>query len=400
MTPPKVLFVTTVDTTLVSFLLPYVRDLRQRGFRVEAATCLTRHGSSLARELDALHDLPFTRSPLKLNNLRALRALAALLREEHYHLVHCHTPTASFLARLAPRPARTRMLYTAHGFHFHPQGTHLANWTYAILERLAAQRSDAVIVINEEDARAAVDHRIVARERLCRMHGIGVDTNHFAATADGDARCVTMIAELIPRKRPADFLRLAALLAPGLPDVEFQVLGDGPLRPRLERMAARLGLAGRLRFLGYQEDVRPALERSALLVSCSTQEGLPRAVLEAMAMHVPVLATRIRGTHELLRDGCGFMVPVGNVPVLARYARWILAHPEAARSAAHRARERVVTRYGLERTLEEHEGIVARLLSQWWRPPARPRTPVEHRVPATTLTSRQPADLANQASPP
>src|SRR5690606_22575752 len=153
-TVPSLLVVATVPVTLKAFLLPYAAHFRGKGWRVEAAACGVSSDPVCAEAFDAVHDVPWQRT---LRDLRGLfmgpRIVHALVSAEAYDIVHVHTPIASALTRIAIRKVRstgtTRVIYTAHGFHFHPHGRWASNLAYLAAEVIASRWTDYLVVINE-----------------------------------------------------------------------------------------------------------------------------------------------------------------------------------------------------------------------------------------------------------
>lgn len=135
---PRLLFIATVPVTLRSFLLPYARHFRSLGWRVDGAANGISACASCSAAFDAVHDVPFSRSPLAPENLvTAAGRIRRLAETEEYDLVHVHTPVAAFVTRLALRRLRLRGLhvaYTAHGFHFYEGGPPLRNALFLLLE--------------------------------------------------------------------------------------------------------------------------------------------------------------------------------------------------------------------------------------------------------------------------
>jgi glycosyltransferase involved in cell wall biosynthesis len=171
------------------------------------------------------------------------------------------------------------------------------------------------------------------------------------------------VTEFIPRKRHADLLRGFSLLDEARPPgaVHLVLAGHGPLLDDMRRLAARLRIAERTHFLGQRSDVPTLMRGAAAVVLPSGQEGLPRCILEAMSMGAPVVATRIRGSAQLLEDGAGFLVDVGDVDALAGALRDVLARPEAAREAG-RLGQRRVSEYDLGHVVGLHEALYASAL--------------------------------------
>ncbi len=389
---PRLLIVTTVPTSF-PFFLPYADHFRRAGWGVDALTG-SLEGFSWPDRFDRVHVVPWSRDPLAVQQLtRAARRVRAAVGEGAYDTVHVHTPVASFVTRLALRgrdPVHgPRVVYTAHGFHFHRGGRPWRNAAFLALEKLAARWTDWLVVINREDEAAARRWRLVPEDRIRWMPGIGVDLSRYspdAVGADavarvraelglGDDPLVLMVAELVPGKRHADLVRALAAVCrePGRARPRLLLAGRGPLAAQVLRLAGTLGIGDRVHALGMRPDVPILLRAAQALVLPSDREGLPRCVLEAMAMGVPVIGTRVRGTTELLEGGCGTLVEVGDVDGLAAGLRRVLWEPAAAAAIAGRARARVAAHD--DRTLIRlHEELYADALAARPRPVRSPRS--------------------------
>ncbi|HYD42129.1 MAG TPA: glycosyltransferase [Anaeromyxobacter sp.] len=378
---PRLLIVTTVPASF-PFFLPYADYFRRAGWRVDALTG-TLDGFTWHDRFDAVHAVDWSRDPRALHRVaRAAGRVREIVRAGGYDLVHVHTPVASFVTRFALRnrdPASgPKVVYTAHGFHFHAGNPAWKNAVFAGLEKLAARWTDWLVVMNQEDEAAARRLRFLPDDRIWRMPGIGVDLRRYAPESVapgavaalreelrlGDDPALLMVAEFTARKRHVDALAAFAALAAdrSLPRVRLLLAGVGPLRPAIERQAHAMGLSRRVHFLGLRPDVPALMKASRALLLPSTQEGLPRCVLEAMAMGLPVVATRIRGTTELLEGGCGTLVEVGDAVGLAAGARAVLRDPAAAAAAAARARVRAA-RYDEPAVVEQHVRLYAAALA-------------------------------------
>ena len=369
---PSVLMVSTVPDTLRGFLLPFAEHFRGRGFRVDAMARDVAECQECVAAFDRVWEVPWSRNPLDPRNLwAARRRVCDVVSGQGYDLVHVHTPVAAFVARLALRgmrqSGRPQVIYTAHGFHFYRGGPRARCAAFRALERIAGRWTDYLVVINREDEEAA--RQLLPPDRVRYMPGVGVDLDRYApdVVTEKDVarvrqelelgptdRLFLMIAEFIPRKRHRD--TLAAFARLGRPDVWLALAGAGPLMEETRRLAGRLGVADRVRFLGVRRDV-PALVRASVAVLLpSQQEGLPRSVMESMSLGVPVIGSRIRGTADLLEGGCGLLVPVGDTTALAEALTEVLDHPDESEAMAGRARARI-SAYDLRRIIRLHEAL-------------------------------------------
>lgn len=354
----KVLFVATVlRGHILVFHLPYMQWFQQQGYEVH---CCARNDTGEANPVvpycDRYIDLAFERSPLSPGNRAAYQKLKTLIDTEGYALVHCHTPVGAMLARLAARKARksgTRVVYTAHGFHFY-HGAPLSNWLlFYLAERYLARYTDLLITINREDY-ARAKHFPAGQAVL--SEGVGVDLSRFSAPVDrsavrdtlglnDDDSVVITVGEHIPRKNHEACLRAMA----ELPGVTLLFCGVGELSDSLQALAKELGIAGRVRFLGFRRDVPALLAASDVFLFPSFQEGLPVSLMEAMAASLPCVVSRVRGNADLIDDGNGgFLRAPNDVDGFAEDIRTLLTDP-ALREAMGERNHNEIERYSLPR---------------------------------------------------
>jgi glycosyltransferase involved in cell wall biosynthesis len=333
---PKLLIVTTVPATLRAFLLPYARYFRERGWTVDALS----NGVSSCREcrnaFDRCHDIPFSRSPLDRKNFgKTGEAIREIVAAGNYDIVHVHTPVASFATRFAlrkiPGAARPKVIYTAHGFHFHKGGNILKNALFAALERWAGNWTDHTITINREDYEAAIALKIAPKDRLSLFPGIGLDFSRYSPSSvdvsaikklhsslalDKDDELFLMAAEFNPGKRHKDAIR--ALAMTGRENFHLLLAGKGPLEDKMKRLALKLGISARVHFLGERTDVPLLMLSSRATVLPSEREGLNRSVMESICLGIPVLGADARGIRDLVTTPeRGTLFPVGSPAALA-----------------------------------------------------------------------------------
>jgi glycosyltransferase involved in cell wall biosynthesis len=364
------LVVTTVPGTVTGFLLPYIDHFRSRGWRVDVATRAGSGLATVAEHADEVHAMPWSRSPRDVREQwRGTARLRDVVRRNDYDLMHTHTPMASLLSRLAlaglghRRPA---VVYTAHGFHFHDGGSPVANRAYAAAERLAARWTDRLVVINDEDAAAAVSRRIIAADRVVRMPGIGIDLGKYLrgsvsgasdvremVGAPRDAVLFTVVAELQAGKNHA--LALRGLARNGNQRYHLCLAGEGPQRPQIEALVEELGLGSRVHLLGRLADVRPLVLASAATVLPSRREGLSRAVLESLALGVPVIGSTARGVRDLVSPRAGVLVDPDDVAAMSAAFDEVQSMPTGDRLRG--VLEPELAQYGIGHLIELHERV-------------------------------------------
>lgn len=372
----KVLFCATVIGHIVTFHQPYLRFFKERGFEVHVAA--KNNGAHLDC-IDKLYDVPFSRSPFKLNNVNAYRMIKKIIKENNYQIIHFHTPVASVLGRLAARKAHkkgTNVLYTAHGFHFF-KGASLINWLiYYPVERFFARWTDGIITMNEEDYKRAQGLRLRQDEAVYYVNGVGIDLNRFEPQTErrkldkrkqygynDDDFILIYVAELSERKNQYLLIQAMSIVKDKIKNGKLILVGSGPLEELYKNMVTNLGLQRNVDFLGYRKDIPDLMALSDVAVSTSRQEGLPVNVMEAMATGLPLIVTNARGNRDLVRNGDnGYVVPLNNAESLAKAIELLYESEEQRQRFGQRNLE-LIEKYSLSSVLKEMEAVYQRYLS-------------------------------------
>jgi glycosyltransferase involved in cell wall biosynthesis len=295
--------------------------------------------------------------------------LRALVRRERVELIHVHSPVAAAGVRMAAG-SRTRVVYTEHNVwsRYHP-ATYAANL-------VTFPRNDRVFAVSDE-VRASV--RYPGRLRLLPMppvetlhHGLdlaavaawgGGDGVRAELGIPGDAPIVGNVANFKPAKDHTTLLRAAARVREALPGVRFLLVGQGPLESETRRLAAELGLDRTVVFAGFRSDAQRLAAAFDVFTLASTYEGLPIALVEAMALGRPAVVTRVGGTPEVVTDGVqGLLVPPRDPAALADGLLRLLGDPElrARMGAAGRAR---ALDFDIRRAVRRMEQVYTDLLA-------------------------------------
>jgi glycosyltransferase involved in cell wall biosynthesis len=264
--------------------------------------------------------LPRGLQPWKL--VAALFETTAYLRRSQADIVHTHCSVPGLVGRLAAWLAGVPVIiHTVHGFHFHEGTSWLARLPYLTAERLCGLVTDTLLTQNRSDLEQAERLGIGPRGRR-RQIGNGIDLAQFhprpGRSRPNQTPILTCVARLEPVKNHRMLLEGAGILNRRGLRFRLRLVGDGPLRPEYQELCRRLGISAQVEFLGYRNDIPELLAETDIAVLTSIKEGLPRAVLEAMAMGLPVVATRVPGTREVVRHGeTGFIVEVEDTEGLA-----------------------------------------------------------------------------------
>ena len=315
----KALFVATVvKTHIMTFHVPYLKMLKEMGYEttVAARNDYENPKDCVIPHCDQYYDIPFERSPLKLSNIKAFKSLKKVIDEGNYDIIHCHTPVGAMLTRLAALWARkrgTKVIYTAHGFHFF-KGAPLINWLlYFPVEWFLAYFTDVLITINKEDY---VRAQKFAAKKVYYVPGVGIDTKKFTVTdkvrqekrtairaefgIPESATVLLSVGELIPRKNHR--VVIEALAKIDKDNLYYVICGRGPLMESYKELAKLLGVSSRVMLTGFRSDVADFYCTSDVFVFPSLQEGLPVALMEAMASGLSVVCSDVRGSTDLVGE--------------------------------------------------------------------------------------------------
>lgn len=324
----KCLFISCVASTIGSFNMNNIKMLKEMGYVVEVACDFQDHSvwseerikefqNRLDEESVRWHQIDFSRNMLKIGgHIRSYRQLLNILKCESFDFVHCHTPIAAAIGRLAAKRSKTRVIYTAHGFHFF-KGAPWKNWLlFYPVEKYLAPITDILITINQEDY-ARAQKRLQAKH-IAYVPGVGVDTERIKNLTQGDfdweekkaslgiptyARVLLSIGELNANKNHSTVIR--ALAKCKEEKLYYVICGQGAYKEKLQGIAKELGIEERVKLLGYRTDILELCRCSDIFVFPSFREGLPVSLMEAMVCGLPCIVSNIRGNQDLIVEDQG-----------------------------------------------------------------------------------------------
>jgi glycosyltransferase involved in cell wall biosynthesis len=279
--------------------------------------------------------------------------LARLFGELQADIVHTHNDRPLLYAAPAARWARiARVIHTKHG-----RGAGNSR-RQNFLVCLAARLTDRFVCVSTDCARLAAEQGVPAG-RIAVIRN-GIDLQAFAAAgpcADGPA---VIVARLCPDKDVATLLEAVAIVTRSVPGFRLWIAGDGPCRTDLQQHADRLGLAEQVRFLGLVRDVPALLAQASMYVLSSVTEGVSLTLLEAMASGLPIAATRVGGTAEVLEDGVtGLLVPPRDPAALAAALVQLQREPALGRALGQAGRRRVGADFDIRAMVARYEQLYA-----------------------------------------
>lgn len=355
----RVLFTATVvKQHIMTFHTPYLRMFQEMGWEtaVAAANDYDDPNDLNIPNCDTYYEVPFERIPWKAGNLRAYRELKKIIDEGNFDIIHCHTPVGGLITRLAARDARkrgTKVLYTAHGFHFH-KGSSIVSWlAYYPVEWLMAYLTDVLLTMNREDY--ALAQRKMHAKRVEYVPGVGIDTGRFASHREDrqekrrelgfkeEEFLILTVAEMTKNKNHATVLKALSLLKgdEAFSNMKYLICGQGEQEQNLRQQAKDLGIEDHVVFLGYRKDVPAVCRCSDLFAFMSYREGLPVALMEAMSSGLPTVCSPARGNTDLIEDGKEGRIVENDPKVLADAILALYHDPALRRQFGEAAAEKV-----------------------------------------------------------
>lgn len=315
----KVLFVATVVKKHINvFHLPYLQWFQEQGYETHVCARDDFDGEEcIIPYCDVHYDIPFERSPISGNNIKAYKELKRIIDENEYEIIHCHTPVAAMLTRLAAIKARkkgTKVIYTAHGFHFF-KGAPLINWlVYYPVEWVCSWFTDVLITMNQEDYQLA--KKGMRAKKTCLVNGVGVNLNKFTPISQeeklelrkaynygAEEFILIYVGELSKRKNQNFVIDTMKEIEKQCVHSRLLLVGEGKKRDEYEEQIKRLKLENHIELLGFRKDISQLMQIADVAVSAAKQEGLPVNILEAMATGLPVIVTNCRGNRDLVSTG-------------------------------------------------------------------------------------------------
>jgi len=307
------------------FMMPNINALIDMGVSVHVAcnfnegnTCPTYEIDVLKEELTKLkvhcYQIDFSRKIIQIaDNLKAYKQTKSLMKKHNFDVVHCHSPIGGVCGRLAGKATNTKVIYTAHGFHFY-KGAPLLNWLlYYPIEKWLARYTDVLITLNKEDYYRA--QKSFRAGKVAYIPGVGIDIKKLSEVdvdkdlkrkelgVPKDSFILLSVGELNKNKNHEVVIRALAQMK-NL-NIYYIICGQGSLANYLIKLSKDLGIDEQVHLLGYREDVYEICRVSDLFVFPSFREGLSVALMEAMGCGLPVICSNIRGNKDLIEDGKG-----------------------------------------------------------------------------------------------
>lgn len=326
----KALIIASVASMIEQFNMNNIKLLQELGYQVDVATNFENSGNiNIQRAKELIEELKiqnvnyfqidFNRGVLSRSNLKAYKQIKHIINENNYNLIHMHSPIGGVCGRLATKKVReggTRVVYTAHGFHFY-KGAPIINWViFYPIEKYLSKYTDYLITINVEDYNLA-KKKFKKCKQIELVHGVGVDESKFNIEISTkkkhelraslgikyDDFVLIQVGELNKNKNQIMAINAMKKLIKENQNIHLLLIGKGDMEEEYKKKINELNLEKNIHLLGYRKDIPQLLKISNLLLSLRYREGLPVNVMEAMASGIPVVATDCRGNRDLILNG-------------------------------------------------------------------------------------------------
>jgi glycosyltransferase involved in cell wall biosynthesis len=312
----------------------------------------------LSREINPIRDLV------------ALFKMMAYIRKERFDVVHTNSSKAGILGRLAARWAGVPVIvHTAHGWAHHNYMNKWRRKFFIMLERIAEKSTDKIVAVSELNVKKALNDKIGRQGKYCIIrsgidiekftrYGIDVDKEKRKWKIDPSDKVVGSVTRLFDQKSPGDFIRMANEILKNNGRVSFLLVGDGPLRREIEAMISEHGISEKVVLTGFRNDIPELLSIMDVFVLTSLWEGLPRVLPQAMAMGIPIVATRVDGIPEVVKHGQnGFLVPPKDFRALAQRTIQLIENPSLAKRMGEAGKQMVYPEFCVKEMVKKTEKL-------------------------------------------
>lgn len=310
----KLLFISNVTNRISNFSYPSYLACKEMGIEFHLASNLDNFDYENNPYKDIIfHNIECDRNPFSIKNFKSYKILNQIIKENGIDYIHCNTPIGGFLGRICGHKNKvSKIIYTAHGFHFYDGAPLVNNLLYKSIERYLAHFTDVIITMNEEDYQNAKKMKLRNNGKVYKINGVGINLEEYQniqvdkhtkrkelGLRDDDFVCIG-VGRVEKNKNYEMTIRSIAQI--NNKKVQLLICGDGPQQEKLKKISKQLKIENQVHFLGFRSDIKELLSISDCYISTSKREGLPRALMEAMAVGLPCVASDIRGNRDLIMN--------------------------------------------------------------------------------------------------
>lgn len=370
----KVLFVATVTKHINIFHIPYLKWFKEQEYEVHVVS----KGNEKIDYCDKHYDLSFERFPIKKENIKVYKELKRIIQSNNYSIIHCHTPVGGVLTRLAARKTRkkgTKVIYTAHGFHFY-KGAPVMNWIiYYPIEKVCSKWTDTLITINQEDYELA-KKKFKQIKQIEHIYGVGMNKEKFEKEITFEEKekiknelgireneiVFSYVAELNKNKNQILLMNVIEELKKENFKVKLLLVGTGNLIENYKQYVKNNQLDNEIKILGRRTDINEILSITDIYLASSIREGLPVNVMEAMYKGLPVIATDNRGHRELVKNKINGFIVKTKEEMIQRIKE--LLNNEKLKKDIYDNAKNVVSQYEIKSVIQEMKKIYINRMQQ------------------------------------
>jgi glycosyltransferase involved in cell wall biosynthesis len=328
--------------------------------------------AQLLHNISAFKQTGVTINPLPMRkilwNPKSIVSLISLIRKQNFDIVHVHSQEAGFIVRLIARAAGAKLIiYT-------PQCTNIRRtrwfWLYRSIERILSYITDMIVSVSEIDRSRIIQWGIPSSKVITINNGIDIDFTKSPPDLakmrkmlglDEKQPIVMQVGRLSYQKNPLAFIKGASIVIKELPDVQFLLVGDGPLKDEVEGYIQELGINKNVHCLGRQDNANEFIAIADIITLTSRWEGLPYVLLEAMAWSCPVVTTAVNGCPEIVKHGdTGYLVPVNDARTWAKYVIKLLEETKNSGEMGKRGNRMIRDKLTLQKMIENTEQLYDR----------------------------------------
>lgn len=361
----KVLFVANTLRHLYLCHRPYLKYFHDNGYEVHIAS----NSDKLLDNVDKSYKIAIKRNPYSFKNVKAIFELRKIIKHGQYDIIHIHTPMGAVITRLAITKKikqKSKIIYTAHGFHFYKGCPKINYLLYFPIEKILSKRTDMIITINKEDYDFAKKH---FKTNIKYIPGVGFDEERFKTKLTKNKQIelrnklglsnkdyvISYIAEISKRKRQDYLLKVISKM--NLTNEKFLFIGDSTKSLKVRRLMHKYHLDNVVKIIDFNNNINEYLDISNLIVSVSKQEGLPLNIMEAMYKEKPIIVTDCRGNRDLIKHmENGVVVGLNNQLELISSIECLKNNPELSKKLGQNNRK-LINNYSIKKVLPMMEKL-------------------------------------------
>lgn len=354
----------------------------EKGDRSRFSIHLASHPEGIWRDranqvADVFHPIPHLVNPVNpVTDLQALLEIISLLRRENFALIHTHSSKAGILGRIAARIVGVPVIiHTIHGFSFHDFMPFWQRQLYINIEKTMKSYSDFIVTVSELNRQQGVELGILDLERSQTVYS-GIDFSKLDQPVNKEAmgqnlgippdyQVIVMVGRLDPQKAPQYLIDAFAQVLLSCPQTILLLVGEGEEQVNLEHQVKTLGIAQKVKFLGFRTDIPAILQTADIFALSSLWEGLGRAMTEAMLLGKPVVVPEIYGIPEIVHhQKTGLLFPPKDVNQLAQHLIYLLENPPLAKQLGDNAQKLTRELFDAKIMVKQLEDIYLKLLDE------------------------------------